>query len=631
MHLWSRLVRESRRLAGVATIASASLAGAALAAEPPNGLVKDPHYGDSLFHFYQEQYFSSVTGLMVSQHFNRVPQHADEAEVLRGGLLLSYGLHREAGEIFAQLIEKGASPAVRDRAWFYLAKIRYQRGFIAEAEAAIGRVEKNLPPDLEEERALLQANLLMARADYAGAVAVLDGLTKSSGAQLYARYNLGIALVRSGASERGVALLDEVGKAPATNEEFKTLRDKANVALGFTALQDERPDAARGFLERVRLSSMLANKALLGFGWSAAALKQPRQALVPWTELGKRDSSDAAVLESRIAVAYAYAELGAFGQSLERYNDAITAFDRENTALDESITAIRAGKLLDGLLERNPGEEMGWFWNIQQLPAMPHAGHLTHVLAQHAFQEAFKNYRDLKFLATNLQGWTDNLGVFDDMLANRRQAYAERLPRIRAQASDSRLAELSVRGALLAAELTSAEADSDASAFADPKERELLVRLESVQATLKQLGNDPAYASAGEKARLAAGALTWRMAQAYPARLWEARKALKATDEALTEARGHDAALAQAQRDEPARHEQFAVRIAELNQRIRALTPRVAALIREQQGQVQELAVAELSRQKERLAVYATQARFAVAQLYDRAAMARDVDHARKQ
>jgi chromosome segregation ATPase len=121
------------------------------------------------------------------------------------------------------------------------------------------------------------------------------------------------------------------------------------------------------------------------------------------------------------------------------------------------------------------------------------------------------------------------------------------------------------------------------------------------------------------------------MAQAYPARLWEARKALKATDEALTEARGHDAALAQAQRDEPARHEQFAARIAGLDQRIRALTPRVAALIREQQGQVQELAVAELSRQKERLAVYATQARFAVAQLYDRAAMARDVDHARKQ
>jgi len=66
-------------------------------------VLKDPHYGASLFHFYQEHYFSAVTSLMVSQHFERVAQHADEAEVLRGGLLLSYGLHREAGEIFAAL------------------------------------------------------------------------------------------------------------------------------------------------------------------------------------------------------------------------------------------------------------------------------------------------------------------------------------------------------------------------------------------------------------------------------------------------------------------------------------------------------------------------------------------------
>jgi hypothetical protein len=45
---------------------------------------------------------------------------------------------------------------------------------------------------------------------------------------------------------------------------------------------------------------------------------------------------------------------------------------------------------------------------------------------------------------------------------------------------------------------------------------------------------------------------------------------------------------------------------------------------------VQELAVAELARQKERLAAYTTQARFAVAQLYDRAALARKPDEPTK-
>ena len=43
---------------------------------------------------------------------------------------------------------------------------------------------------------------------------------------------------------------------------------------------------------------------------------------------------------------------------------------------------------------------------------------------------------------------------------------------------------------------------------------------------------------------------------------------------------------------------------------------------------MQELAVAELTRQKERLASYTMQARFALAQLYDRATAAKKDDHA---
>jgi hypothetical protein len=54
------------------------------------------------------------------------------------------------------------------------------------------------------------------------------------------------------------------------------------------------------------------------------------------------------------------------------------------------------------------------------------------------------------------------------------------------------------------------------------------------------------------------------------------------------------------------------------------MAPRVAGLANEQRAAVQELAVAELTRQKERLVAYGTQARFAVAQIHDRANQARD-------
>jgi tetratricopeptide (TPR) repeat protein len=628
-----RLIGHTLQRVGAALVGLCLGVAASAAEAPKPHVIVDPHYGDTLFQFFQDRYFTAITGLMTSQHFNRVAQHADEAEVLRGGMLLSYGMHKEAGEIFTQLIEKGASPPVRDRAWYYLAKIRYQRGFIDQAEDAMARIENNLPPDMQEERVLLQAQLLMAREDYAGAAKVLETLTKSSTAGLYARYNLGVALVRTGDTAGGIALLDELGKSPAPTEELKALRDKANVALGFAALADEKPEAARAFLERVRMSSMLANKALLGFGWASAALKQPKQALVPWTELtGSREASDAAVLEARIAVAFAYAELGAYGQSLDRYQQAIAAFERENVALDESIGAIRAGKLLDGLLEKNPGDEMGWFWNIQELPDLPHAGHLTQVLARHEFQEAFKNWRDLRFLTKNLQGWADALGVYKEMLANRRQAYAERLPKVREQAMQGHLGidAMTKRRDELTAEVDKADAEGDHSVLVDAARRAQLDRVADMRAIVERSGNDPEIAAAAERVRRVTGALTWQLAQEHPDRLWNARKALRTINTELELARARDEALAQAQRDEPAKQEQFAARIAELEATVRGMIPRVAALTLEQQGQVQELAVAELTRQKERLVAYTTQARFAVAQLYDRAALARNPDDASK-
>ena len=630
-----RTVQVLRQLAaGAATAALA--AGMAAAAEPPHE-VRDPHYGDSLFYFYQGRYFSSITGLMASQQFERVSHHVDEAEILRGGLLLSYGMHREAAEIFTRLIDQGVKPAVRDRAWFYLAKIRHQRGLDTEAEAAIDRIQGKLPAELEEERGLLRANLMMARQDNAGAAGVLGAMTSARTkaaptiASRYARYNLGVALIRSGDVAGGTTWLDELGRAPAPDEETRGLRDQANVALGFAALQASQPEAARTYLERVRLTGLHANKALLGFGWAAAALKEPKLALVPWLELVQRDPGDAAVLEARIAVAYAYAELGAEGQSLERYNQAIAAFEQEGQALDESIAALRTGRWLDDIVELNPGEEMGWFWRVQKLPDMlPHASHLTQLLASHEFQEALKNYRDLMFLAKNLREGADKLGVFGDMLANRRQAFAERLPAIRAKVGQAGLDVLKQRNDALVRELGEAETAVDGIAFADAKQRDLIVRLERVRATLSRLPDEPEYAAARERARLVAGALNWQLAQQHPARLWDAKKSLKTIDTELSQAQARDTALADAERTEPARFERFGERIADLDRRIQGLNPRVAALTREQREDMQDLAIAELQRQKERLLVYTNQARFAMAQLYDHANLPKEGDHAVK-
>ena len=600
-------------------------AGAAIAddAPPPNHEIKAPHYGDALFHFFQDHYFTSVTTLMVSQHFERVSHHDDEAEILRGGMLLSYGLTKEAGQIFARLIDKGASPKVRDRAWFFLAKIRYQRGYLPEAENALAQVENNLPTALEEERILLQANLLMSHGDYTAAADVLNGMSLKASSSRYARYNLGVALLKLRETPRSIArgttILDDVGRMPAENEEFRSLRDRANVALGFSALSEDDPTLARNYLQRVRLKSLQSNKALLGFGWAADSLKDPKLALVPWLELADRDVGDSAALEARIAVPYAFVKLGAYGQALDRYNAAISAFEQENKALRESIVALRSTKWIDTMVEVNPGEEMGWFWRLGELPDVPHAAHLSQVLAQHEFQEAFKNYRDLRFLAKNLDDWKDKLGIFDAMLATRRKAFAEHLPPVQARAGDTGIELLTKRRDAVADEIAKGEEAADGVAFADAKELDLLERIKAMRAAIEAPGADAEVVALRDRVRLAAGVLSWQLAQEQTTRIWDEKKEMQRIDAELAELKRRDSELAQAQKDEPARFDAFGKRIAGLTPLLNVMIPRVASLTREQQRGLQDIAIAELTHQQERLADYTTQARFALAQLYDRA------------
>ena len=73
-----------------------------------------------------------------------MPHHDAEIDLLLGGLYLSLGLHNEAGERFETLLTQSVPEGVRNRAWFYLGKIWYARGYLDRAERAIKEVQGRL-------------------------------------------------------------------------------------------------------------------------------------------------------------------------------------------------------------------------------------------------------------------------------------------------------------------------------------------------------------------------------------------------------------------------------------------------------------------------------------------------------
>ncbi len=607
----------------LAALAALLLPAAAVAEQGPV-TVEDPHYGEVLFHFYQRDYFTALVNLTAAEERGLVADHAAEAELLRGGLYLSYGQHEEASLIFERLLADSTDPSIRDRTWFFLAKIRFQRGYHRDAELALAEIRDALPDELEAERRMLAAQVLMGQERYQEAIDDLSDWRGRGDWLAYARFNLGVALVRNGQLEAGAELLDKVGRLSADSEELRSLRDKANVALGYSYLQDERHEASRPVLERVRLQGPFSNKALLGTGWADSASAEFERALVPWRELRSRDLLDPAVQESLLAVPYAYGRLGANGQAAEHYLGAIEAFETESSRIDGAIERIRRGEMIDTLLAADPGDQMGWYWQLDELPATTENRYLLHLLASHEFQEALKNYRDLRFLQRNLLDWRDSVGVFSHMLETRRIAYASRLPRVEQALADADLEAIDQHRRELESRLNRIVQERDTLALATPREHSLSAEVRTLSANPALAADLPEAEDAAARLRLMRGVLAWDLDKHFKARVWRQRKNLRDLERALAEGLRSRQNVEQARVDGPQTLADFQSRIESLSPRLEDMLARLADLADRQEAYLRRISVRELEAQKSRMATYTVQARFALASIYDRAAQLRE-------
>jgi tetratricopeptide (TPR) repeat protein len=586
-------------------------------------VVQDLAYGEVLFEFFQEDYFSALTRLLAAQERGELEHHGAEAELMLGGLYLSYGQHRLAGEIFERVLEQNVDPALHDRAWYFLARIWQQRGYLPEAEAALARIIGELPEELEPERQMLHAQVLMEQGRFADALAALESWRRPGDAWVgYAKYNIGVSLVRLGQIEAGARVLDEVGRLDPENPAFDALRDKANVALGYAWLQAARPVEAKPSLQRVRLDGPFSNKALLGVGWSDAEVADYRAALAPWLALRERSLLDSAVQESMLAVPYAFAQLGADKQAADHYVDAIEAFSGEIVRLTQSIDSIEKGELITELLGRHEdaaNEASGWYWRLERIPDSVESRYLYELLASNRFQEGLKNYRDLEQLNRNLDRWAESLGAFDDILDTRQRAYVQRLPAIDASLSSVDLAAMTRRRVELESRLQAIERSEDVVALGTAKEQQTWQLIESMEPKLALLPSDAAGDEIRDKHRFLRGLLLWDLRRDYKARLWAEHKALGDLDRQLREAQRRHHQVTSSRDDWPEKFGALTARIQALRPRVLGLQESAQLALNRQQDFLQGIAVEELKAQRDRLNTYMVQARFALASIYDRA------------
>src|SRR5437867_8974999 len=605
----------------------------ALVARPAVGAdLKDLYFGEALYHVYQGQYFDAIQRLdteLAQYHGLDEPQrdtlhyYINDAEFAVGDLELNYRMHQRAGRAVKAVLEGAVDEAVRNEAAFRLARINFQKDQLDDAQNALGRIQGAVPAEIKDDVEFLRANIDMATGRPGDAVKVLQQVHSDESLAGFVAYNLGIALFQDGRAREAIEQLDKAGTLPAADGAGLAIRDKSNLVLGSMLFELGDFERAKQSLDRVRLDGLFSNQALLRAGWAEASAQKYDRALVPWNILVEREPTDAAVQETMLAVPHAYASLNLHGRAAVMYGRALDQYNKQIERVDASVTSVREGRFLKALIREESRQDETWVIRLRSLPDAPETYYLMELMASHDFQTALHNYLDLEDLQSRLMACKTSLDAFDDIIRLRQQNYEPLLPEVDAQFRELasrirlRLEQGNHLGERLKAILTAPRPDYLATA----DERIAGERIALIE---KQLGNSDSPESVGLQQRAARlrGALTWRLETEYHERLTAAHvhlNELNAPVDDLT--RQYDGFVRMRQ---AATHSYvgYDVQISRLRERVGEALPRVDMLMARQGNMIETVAIKLLEARRERLAAQQTEARFGVADSYDRAARA---------
>jgi tetratricopeptide (TPR) repeat protein len=612
-------------------VASAVLALLAAASAGGSDAV-DVHFAEAFYHAHQGKYFDALERLdaELGQHYGLDEPNLDSlyplirsAEFSVGDFELNYRMHHRAGRAIRAVLEGDVDEEVRNEAAYRLARIHFQKGQLTEALHALDRIEGAIPKGLDADIEFLRANVYLGtgRADEAALVLKrIQGVEHLTG---FSEYNLAIAYLNGDHAAAAMKQLERAGAVPAVDEATHAIRDKANLVRGTLLLDAGDLEASRRALDQVRLTGPFANQALLSAGRAETSAQRFERAIVPLNILTERNVTDPAVQEARLALPYVYGQLAVHGRAATLYADALQSFGAELTKLDASITSIRDGKFLEALAREEIRQDKDWVIRLRALPDAPETYYLMELLASHDFQAALQNYLDLEDLQQRLRHWRRGFVAYDGLIGARRAYYEPLLPDVDRQFGELdahrnlRLEQLDILSRRLEGMLTAPRPEF----LATEAEMSLAAALERIEAHLDSAG-EPADSPLRERVARLRGPMIWAQKTTYHERLTAFYRNLEASREAATLlARRHESFVRnrQAATHSYEGYEDFQL----LSTRTQAAVVRIEVLKARQGRVLEQVAIAELRGRSRQLAQYEERARFALADSYDRATVAR--------
>ena len=635
-------------------------------ATPSNSVQLEKAYQQVLYAYYQGDFSLALTKMAIlEQKFpNGLTQIPDflsgyqvEPELLKGGMSLAYGLDNQAAAIFLRLLKNNIQPDVIAYSWLLLGKTYYQKRQFSDAAHALQQVRQDsadeyFEPSTRDNWLYMQSQLqgfLLGQGSDATDIQWLEQLSEDSIYRDYVQYNQALAWLQKGESQQAMIALTALtknGKSfvsrwmgwaepifSASDEqsvaaERAAIRDRANLTLGYTLLQQGIPHQGFRVFEKIRTEGLDAEAALLGYGWAAAKKDELQTALAIWQRLIQMPQNSEYTLEAYLASAYAYEKAFAPGQSLQVLQLGLERFKQALVDLDQAAQQVEQRQFILDLLpnignsQRADDENVslntkGQPFNTAQL--------FDSVSVSNEFRTGLSALEHTRELQQQLQSWQQRMQQYHWMLDERQVERGKRAKHILQNRTLEQLPALQVQRDTLAHVIDTAKHQQDGQVFMSLQSQKWLDRVKRSEKRLatitqlkKQLGQPPLDDTYPRRVERVAGRLVWQASEAYSANTWQAQKALNQLD----------AEIVKAQQRQQQLLKQLAAKPDFAKQRLRvsALTQRINTEI-VKSNSLQDVLIEQLSEtfkqfiqaHKQKVSQYILQAQLAIVRLNDQA------------
>lgn len=611
----------------------------------------DTGYGMALYEYHQGNFFQALTRLNLANSEGGISGHGDHPLLVEGGLMLGYGMTREAQALFQTLLDEAdVSNQTRNQAWFYLGKVFGLEGDAGASTDALERVDGDLLEDTDEalyhEWLYLKGQWLVGENEAPKTKErlddILEELPEQSPWTWYLRYNRAVQLLADGDLQAAVeslsALIEEAVPAddlpPETADELSALEQQARLTLGRLYLGQADFARAMTVLDDIPLDGVLSDQALFDYAVAASRQGQNGLALQALDTLQNRPLFTPWLQQVPFARAFTIEQmeqpktaLGAYRSAADHYMALDQRLSDEQSNLNEqrlieALNFVREGEADQPLTnpggaEPSLGESAMLTDSYGRVQVRPQDFSLAELLAGEAFQLALRDLHELYRLEKSLDQWRDQLVSFDAMLDTRASRREARIRETREALAHLNADEWIAQQTEFRRSIEQASAEEDADFFMTAEQNELRQQLDRVKETLGLLPDDESTRNQRDTYRRMRAYFNWKVVDEYSVNRWAAVRQLRELDEVM-DTYVSQRRLMEQEMASNARLGEFAGRIISKRDELDQVDQMLDQALNQTRRGLMTLVEKELASQRREIAGYLRASRHAQARLADR-------------